>query len=249
MDFKPKFVASMPRPAKGERVYAIGDVHGRHDLLVQLLNVIIQHYPTLHPEPSKMTLIFLGDVIDRGPESRRCLEVIQRLVDSAQARMLLGNHEDMLLASLDGNGVAQEAWLSNGGLATLSSYGIEPPDSSEDAFDFAARLQEAIPAEQVRFLRSLDVSYSSGSYFFVHAGVKPGVRISRQDERDLFSIREEFTQSEKWHGQVVVHGHSIVDTVDVRHNRIACDTAAYATGRLSCVCLQETHVSVLSTET
>ncbi len=137
--------------------------------------------------------------------------------------------------------------MRNGGLSTLESYGVAPPQESEDSFDFAARLKESIPHEHVQFLRSLDVSYSSGSYFFVHAGVRPGVRLSRQDTEDLYSIREEFTESEKWHGQVVVHGHSIVEEVDVRHNRIACDTAAYDTGRLSCVCLQDANVSVIST--
>ena len=247
MDFKPRFTAHVPRTTKGERVYAIGDVHGRHDLLVQLLNRIIRHYPMLKPQPDKITLLFLGDIIDRGPESERCLTLVQRLVDNAQAKVLLGNHEDMLLASLDGNGLAQEAWIRNGGLATLTSYGIDPPRSDEDAFDFAARLKECIPPEHEQFLRSLDVSYSSGSYFFAHAGVRPGVRISRQERQDLYSIRSEFTESEKWHGQVVVHGHSIVDEVEVRHNRIACDTAAYATGKLSCVCLQDAHVSVIST--
>lgn len=247
MDFKPKFAAQVPRPAKGERVYAIGDVHGRHDLLVQLLNKVIGHYPTLKPTPKKITLLFLGDIIDRGPESRRCLALVKHLVEKARAKLLMGNHEDMLLASLAGDGLAQEAWIRNGGLATLQSYGIDPPQSSEDAFDFAARMQERIPEDHISFLRNLDLSYSSGSYFFAHAGVRPGVRISRQDERDLFSIRDDFTGSEKWHGQVVVHGHSIVEAVDVRHNRIAIDTAAYATGRLSCLCLQDAHVSVLST--
>lgn len=247
MQLRPRFKAQVPRPAKGERVYAIGDIHGRHDLLVQLLNKVIRHYPTLKPKPSKITLLFLGDIIDRGPDSQRCLELIKRLVEKAQARLLLGNHEDMMLASVDGDGIAQQAWMRNGGLATLSSYGIDPPDKSEDSFDFAARLKESIPEDHVRFLRSLDVSYASGSYFFVHAGVRPGVRIAKQEEADLYSIRDEFTTSEKWHGQVVVHGHSIVDEVDVRHNRIACDTAAYETGRLSCVCLQDANVSVLST--
>ena len=247
MQFRPRFKAQVPRPAKGERVYAIGDVHGRHDLLVQLLNTVIRHYPTLEPNPSKITLLFLGDIIDRGPDSRRCLTLIRRLVDKAQAKMLMGNHEDMMLASLEGDGIAQQAWIRNGGLATLKSYGVEPPADHEDSFDFAARLKESIPKEDVDFLRSLDVSYSSGSYFFVHAGVRPGVRIAKQEEEDLYSIREEFTESERWHGQVVVHGHSIVEEVDVRHNRIACDTAAYETGRLSCVCLQDANVSVLST--
>ena len=247
MDFRPKFAAQVPRPAKGERVYAIGDVHGRHDLLVQLLNKIIRHSPTLRPTPTKITVLFLGDIIDRGPESQRCVTLVHRLVENAQAKLLMGNHEDMLLASLEGNGLAQEAWIRNGGLSTLSSYGIDPPMSEEDPFDFAARLREGIPGEHVKFLRSLDVSYSSGSYFFVHAGVRPGVRIARQAPEDLFSIRKEFTKSEKWHGQVVVHGHSIVDEVEVRHNRIAVDTAAYATGRLSAICLQDAHVSVLTT--
>jgi serine/threonine protein phosphatase 1 len=247
MQFRPRFKAHVPRPAKGERVYAVGDVHGRHDLLVQLLDKVIRHYPTLTPTPSKITLLFLGDIIDRGPDSRRCIELIKRLVETAQAKLLLGNHEDMLLASIDGDGLAQQAWMRNGGLATLESYGVKPPQESEDAFDFAARLKEGIPPDHVHFLRSLGVSYSSGTYFFVHAGVRPGVRISRQEHTDLYSIREEFTQSEKWHGQVVVHGHSIVDEVDVRPNRIACDTAAYETGRLSCVCLQDANVSVIST--
>ena len=247
MQFRPRFNAQVPRPAKGERVYAIGDIHGRHDLLVQLLNKVIRHYPTLKPTPSKITLLFLGDIIDRGPHSQRCLELIKRLVEKAQARLLLGNHEDMMLASVDGDGIAQKAWMRNGGLATLNSYGIDPPHESEDSFDFAARLKESIPEDHVRFLRSLDVSYSSGSYFFVHAGVRPGVRIAKQEDEDLYSIRDEFTTSEKWHGQVGVHGQSIVDEVDVRHNRIACDTAAYETGRLSCVCLQDANVSVLST--
>ncbi len=247
MDFSPKFTGRVPRPAKGERVYAIGDVHGRHDLLVQLLNQVVEHYPTLMPTPTKITLLFLGDIVDRGPESQRCVALIRRLVENAQAKLLMGNHEDMMIASLEGNGAAQEAWLRNGGLATLVSYGVSPPHESEDAFDFAARLKEAIPEEHVKFLRSLKPSYSSGSYFFAHAGVRPGVRIARQAEEDLYSIRKEFTESDKWHGQVVVHGHSIVDEVDVRHNRIACDTAAYKTGRLSCVCLQGDHVSVITT--
>lgn len=235
------------RPEKGERIYVIGDVHGRNDLLQILLKRVVAHFPTLLPRPEKVTLLFLGDVIDRGPDSKRCLSRIRRLVETANAKMLLGNHEDMMLASLDGNGGAQVAWMRNGGLETLKSYGITPPREDEDPFDFADRLKQGVPQKHIDFLRTLDVSYSSGSYFFVHAGVKPGVSINKQKREHLFSIRDEFTTSSKWHGQVVVHGHSIVSAVEVHENRIACDTGAYASGTLSCVCLQDKMVSIITT--
>ncbi len=247
MSLLPSRALRSPRPEKGERIYVIGDVHGRNDLLQSLLKKVVAHFSTLLPRPKKVTLLFLGDVIDRGPDSKRCMSRILRLVETANAKMLLGNHEDMLLASLDGNGEAQAAWMRNGGLETLKSYGIEPPRDDEDPFDFADRLKSGLPEKHVEFLRSLDVSYSSGSYFFVHAGVRPGVAISKQDREDLYSIREEFTSSDKWHGQVVVHGHSIVGAVEVRDNRIACDTGAYASGTLSCVCLQDKMISIIST--
>ncbi|MEN7538031.1 metallophosphoesterase [Aurantiacibacter flavus] len=237
----------LPRTADGERIYAIGDVHGRNDLLMRLLRLIVDHYPTLHPAPQRMTLVFLGDVIDRGPASAACLRTVSGLCESNAATMLLGNHEDMMLASLDGNPDAQAAWIGNGGLATLRSYGIDPPGPEEDSFDFAERLARGVPEDQVAFLRSLETTYRSGSYFFTHAGVRPGVALHKQEPEDLYSIRADFTESEAWHGAVVVHGHSIVDAVEMRHNRIGCDTGAYASGRLSCVCLQDDLRAVLQT--
>lgn len=236
-----------PRTARGERVYAIGDVHGRYDLLRKMLKIIIDHFGTITPKPKKVTLLFLGDVIDRGPDSRQCLGNIRSLVETGGARMLLGNHEDMMLASIDGNAQAQEAWLENGGKPALRSYGVAPPQPGEDAFDFAERLAQKVPEDHVAFLRSLDVSYASGGYLFVHAGVRPGIPIAQQLREDLYSIRDEFTTSSEDHGAVIVHGHSITDSVEVRKNRIACDTGAYRSDKLSCVCLQDDFLSVLTT--
>ena len=241
------FRARRPRTADGERIYAVGDVHGRADLLVELMRLLIDHYPAMRPPPSRVTLLFLGDIIDRGPDSAACLRIIRDLCEAEGARMLLGNHEDMMLASLDGNPEAQAAWLRNGGLATLHSYGIAPPSTDEDSFDFGERLTRGIPQQHVAFLRSLETSYRSGSYFFAHAGVRPGIPLHKQAPEDLYSIRSEFTESDAWHGAVIVHGHSIVDAVEMRPNRIGCDTGAYASGRLSCVCLQDDLQSVLQT--
>lgn len=241
------FRTKLPRTEQGVRIYAVGDVHGRLDLLMRLLGLVVDHYPTLEPAPHNLTLLFLGDVIDRGPDSAACLNTVAQLCEANAAKMLLGNHEDMMLASIDGNPDAQAAWLQHGGLATLHSYGIDPPSEHEDAFDFAERLASGVPEDHVAFLRSLDTSCRSGSYFFSHAGVRPGVALHKQAPEDLYSIRSEFTESEAWHGAVVVHGHSIVDTVEMRHNRIGCDTGAYETGRLSCICLQDDFRAVLQT--
>ncbi|MEL7198561.1 MAG: metallophosphoesterase [Pseudomonadota bacterium] len=243
----PKLTARVPRPVKGERIYAIGDVHGRYDLLIELLDQIISHFPTLEPKPSKFTVLLLGNLIDHGPENARCIELAKALSEEAKAMTLLGFHEHLLLESLDGKADAQEAWLSMGGVATLESYGLGAPKLSEDPFDFAERLEEGLPDGHIAFLKSLDTSYSSGSYFFAHAGIKPGVSIAKQSREALFSVGSEFTLSDRWHGQVVVHGHSTVDEVEVYENRIAIDTGAYKTGTLSALCLQDKNIEVIAT--
>lgn len=243
-------VRSRPRSARtapGERIYAVGDVHGRYDLLEKLLQLVVEHWQRADRQPERCRVLFLGDIIDRGPDSARCLACVRELVANAGAQLLLGNHEDMLLAAADGNPAAQRAWLEHGGYATLKSYGIDPPAKGEDTIDFADRLVAGIPPEDLALLRSAEHSYASGDYLFVHAGVRPGVALDRQLGEDLYSIREEFTASDVWHGAVIVHGHSMVDFVETRQNRIACDTGAYRTNRLSCVCLHDDLQTILST--
>jgi serine/threonine protein phosphatase 1 len=236
-----------PSTAAGERIYAIGDIHGRYDLFRQLLDKVIHHWEAAPQTFESVKIILLGDVIDRGPESAECLEFAHELVSQCDVKLLLGNHEDLLIKTIEDNSVAQEIWLANGGLALLESYQIEPRRPEEDSFDFAKRLGVAMPSHLVEMLRAAPLSLTSGDYFFVHAGVRPGITLSRQKEQDLLFIRETFTQSARWHGAVIVHGHSIVDRVEFHNNRIAVDTGAYKTDRLSCVCLEGRRRQVLHT--
>ena len=236
-----------PRTRRGERIYAIGDVHGRHDLLRELLRRIVEHWEKSDPPKRNVKLVFLGDIIDRGPASDRCLKLVQRLIRGGGVELLRGNHEDMLIEAAAANPAAVQAWLANGGDATLASFGIDPPLPGEDSFDFAERLIAGIPPAVLDMLRAAPAFTTSGDYFFVHAGVRPGVPLDRQVVEDLYSIRQDFTASERWHGAVIVHGHSIVDEIEIRHNRISCDTGAYRTGLLSCLCLQDEQQEIITT--
>lgn len=222
-----------PVTAPGERIYAIGDIHGRLDLFREILR---QFEEDCHRrEDVRCRLVILGDVIDRGPHSRRLLErifTIQRRSDDLI--MLLGNHEDMLLASADGSAGAQRLWLSQGGAATLSSYGLDPAEWSDAApAERGHALSGAVGTDMLEWLRSRPAVYRSGDYLFCHAGIRPGVPLARQKRDDLLWIRGKFLDSAEWHGAMIVHGHSEVDRVSIEPNRINLDTAAYRTGRLS----------------
>ena len=236
-----------PSTRKGQRIYAIGDIHGRYDLFCQIIKQIIAHWESSPRDFNKISLILLGDIIDRGADSRRALELAYKLVTRSKVRLLRGNHEDLLLKSIDGHGVAQDIWLEHGGGAFLTSFGIAPRRANEDSFDFGERVAAAVPAEWITMLRETSLMYRSGDYVFVHAGVRPGVPLHKQDEQDLLFIRDEFTQSSKWHDGVIVHGHTIVDHVERLSNRIAIDTGAYASNRLSAICLQDERFEVLHT--
>ena len=242
-----RFRHRRPRTAAGSRIYAIGDVHGRYDLLCSLFDIIHDHLAGADPQPKQVHLILLGDVVDRGSESRECLEVISRESKQNSLILLRGNHEDMMLQAAHANPRALEAWLEQGGLATLESFAISPPTPEEDTIDFAERLRDGVSDAIWECLESTPTSWSNGNYLFVHAGVKPNVSLAAQDENDLLSIRDAFTTSSDWHDALVVHGHSVVDFVELRPNRIACDTGAWHTNRLSCVCLDGEMQTVLST--
>ena len=235
------------RPATGERIYVIGDVHGEMDLLIDLLNRIEQD--DLLREPRKKRLVFLGDLIDRGPDSLGVLSLLYSAQkETKRLIVLMGNHESALLESMDGNEAAQQMWLRYGGRETLASFGIDPPDDEEDPQSFAQRLRTAIPGDLVDWLQDLPLYYRSGSYFFCHAGVRPGTPLARQKPEDLLWIREEFLESPADHGAVVVHGHSICgDAVEFATNRINVDTGAYASGILSAVGLEGADRWVIST--
>ena len=226
---------TLPATAPDERIYAIGDVHGRLDLLNQLM-VLLERDARSRGERATR-LVFLGDLIDRGPSSRQVLEVARRAQqESDQVVVLLGNHEDLLLESAYGNGAAQQAWLQNGGDFTLRSFGIDPRGlANASAEEIAGTLFEIIGEPIITWLDSLPVSFQSGDYFFCHAGVRPKVPLDKQQRKDLLWIRKKFLQSKAYHGAVIVHGHSEVGHVAFHDNHINVDTAAYRTGVLTAV--------------
>ena len=230
--------ALRPRLPTGTRAYVIGDIHGRADLLSPLLERIdadLQERPVPYPVE-----IFLGDYIDRGPNSR---EVIDRLIARSRVRetiFLKGNHETYLAGFLDQPAMLGE-WRQIGGLETLMSYGMQPSLRMEpdEQIRLAAAFKRVLPESHRLFLNSLSTSLSGGDYFFVHAGIRPGVPLAEQRDEDLLWIREDFLLCEESFGRVIVHGHSPVPEPEMRPNRINIDTGAYATGRLTCLVLEE----------
>jgi serine/threonine protein phosphatase 1 len=229
----------------GVRVYAVGDVHGRADLLDQVLADIDAHaaaHPTIRP-----IRIFLGDYLDRGPDSR---DVIERLIAYAQTCetvYLKGNHEDFVVSFLDNPAILAE-WRHVGGLETLMSYGLKPSVhlAETEAVALAERLAAVLPQSHRDFLEGLRTSFSLGDFFFVHAGVRPGIPLSTQRAADLLWIRHEFLASEEDFGKIVVHGHTPVPDPEFRPNRINIDTGAYATGRLTCLVIDGDRLNLLA---
>lgn len=233
-----------PRIPNGMRLYVIGDVHGRDDLLEPLLQRIdadVQTTPCNRPVE-----IFLGDYIDRGPASR---QVIDRLIKRRAVRetvCLKGNHETYITAFLD-NPTLLSDWGRIGGFETLLSYGLSPSIKMQpsEQTELARALNQELPDSHRVFLRNLTPLYFCGDFSFVHAGVRPGIPLEWQNENDLLFIRDDFLFCEEDFGRIVVHGHTPVAQPDIRHNRINIDTGAYATGRLTCLVLQDESVSLL----
>jgi serine/threonine protein phosphatase 1 len=234
---------------ESEIVYAIGDIHGRDDLLGDLHKFISDDI-SKNGEARIPTVVYLGDYVDRGPGSRAVLDrLIKEPIAGAQSIHLKGNHEDAMLRFLDAQS-GGEQWLSLGGGATAMSYGVKPKvqrDSPASLEVLRAELCEAIPASHQDFLRQLRLTHQVGDYLFVHAGIRPGLPLVDQNESDLLWIRREFLQSRRKHEKIVVHGHASGHKVVVKRNRICVDTAAYATDRLTCVILEGTTRRFLST--
>jgi serine/threonine protein phosphatase 1 len=231
-------VAATPKGAKGFRAYVIGDVHGRLDLLEQLLSDIERD--RIERPARKTLLVFLGDLIDRGPHSA---DVVERLRTFSQKGVrtvfLLGNHEEVLLRILDGDSSLITSWRWFGGAECLRSYGADASriaKLNEEAAVEAVR--RAIPPEHVEFLKGFVDSCQFGDYLFVHAGIRPGVTIEEQLQSDLRWIREPFLLDDSDHGCVVVHGHTISEEIEERPNRIGIDTGAYRTGVLTALAIE-----------
>jgi serine/threonine protein phosphatase 1 len=225
------------RPLEGIRIYAIGDIHGRADLLDQLLRRIDADIAT-HPT-SRAIQIFLGDYIDRGSNSREVIDLLIARRRRQRVICLKGNHETYIHQFLKNPSVLSD-WWQLGGVNTLLSYGVAAPRNATDRQqqELANAFERALPDSHRRFFSSLPLTFTCGDFLFVHAGVRPGVPLSHQREHDLLWIRHDFLLHEDDFGKVVVHGHTPVRQPDIRLNRINIDTGAYATGTLTCLMLE-----------
>lgn len=222
----------------GRRVYAIGDIHGRLDLLDQLLAEI--DADDAARASAETALIFVGDLVDRGPDSCGVVERLRRLAaERAHVHLIAGNHEEIFLQAIEGDAKALRLFCRVGGRETLLSYGMTPDHYDRTDYDeLAALLPTLVPDEHRAFIAGFEDWVIVGDYAFVHAGVRPGVPIEQQQVSDLRWIRSTFLDHRGSFGEVVVHGHTIEDEVVFRPNRIGIDTGAYQSGKLTALGLE-----------
>jgi serine/threonine protein phosphatase 1 len=226
----------IPAPASlppGQRVYAIGDIHGCLDRLAAVHEQVAEDLTTRPVDEA--ILVHLGDYVDRGLDSAQVVDWLAggAPVPATRTINLMGNHEDLMLHALPGTDRdANSTWLANGGADSLMSWEITrkiPP----------TEWANLIPAEHRTFLRELEISFKVGGYFFVHAGIRPGIPLEKQEKQDMLWIREPFLSWKPSHEAVVVHGHTPRQEPVVRSNRIGIDTGAVMGGVLTCVILEE----------
>ncbi|MFM2410405.1 MAG: serine/threonine-protein phosphatase 1 [Pseudomonadota bacterium] len=235
--------ADLARVPDGARIYAIGDIHGRNDLLQALLAQI--EADDAARRPAETQIILLGDLVDRGPDSAGVIETAMamsnsRHISGRKARFLLGNHEEVFLAACrKRDAKTLRFFLKIGGDATLQSYPITRAEYKEmDLEQLADRLPSLVPEAHLVFLESFEDQIVIGDYAFVHAGIRPGVPMSEQKKSDLRWIRDEFTGHRGDLEKVVVYGHTIYDDIEERGSRIGIDTGAYASGKLTAIGLE-----------
>lgn len=231
-----KFLRKRKKPTvpEGVGLYVTGDIHGRADCLEAVFDKI-------DSDPRRANFdrcveIYLGDYVDRGPDSRRVLTLLIERANQKSIVTLRGNHETMMQAALADDAEMSD-WCKFGGLETMSSYGVAVslPLNAERISNMSLEWRHIVPNWHKEFLENLVHTHEEGDYFFVHAGVRPGVLLANQSVQDLLWIREEFLESSAWHGKVIVHGHTPVQSAEFLSNRINIDTGAYITGNLTCL--------------
>lgn len=232
---------SAPPPAvpAGSRAYAVGDIHGRADLFGPLIAAI--DADDAAREPAETTVVLLGDLVDRGPDSAGVIALARSWSKARTVRALMGNHEEMFLDAFEDEAILRH-FLRFGGRETVLSYPIDPAAyTAASLAESQDLMRQAIPEEDLAYLRRMEDMVTIGDYLFVHAGIRPGVPIDQQRTGDLRWIREQFTRHKDSFGPVVIHGHTIYDRPEIGFNRIGIDTGAYQSGRLTAIGLEGTN--------
>lgn len=243
---KPMPVLYPPAPS-GWTLFAVGDIHGRLDCLLHV-QALIDAAMLQCEDKQRCAEIYLGDFIDRGPNSAQVLENLHQRQTRRHVGLIQGNHETMMLGYLAG-GMSFEAWKAFGGAETLLSYGISEKLLRTENDTLRHTALEAIPAAHVALIKGAKKHIKFGSYCFVHAGIRPGFELENQPPNDLSWVRSEFLESSEDFGFIVVHGHTAVQEIDFRRNRINVDTGAYITNVLSAIRIDAQGVSALSAAT
>jgi len=244
---KPSRETTKPCIPAGQRVYCIGDIHGRADLLADIHQQILADAKDFK---GTKYLVYLGDYVDRGPDTKQVLDLLlEEPMPGFEAVYLQGNHELILLSFIE-HPEATASWLSFGGREALNSYGIPLAHipGRREVFALATRFDEVLPDTHREFLQNCQNSWQCGDYYFVHAGIRPGVALERQLTEDQLWIRDEFLASTKDHGATIVHGHSIVAEPELLPNRIGIDTGAFRSGVLTCLVLEAHEQRILQTK-
>ena len=239
---------ALPAIPPGERVYAIGDIHGS-DALVERLLARIDADDRVRA-PAETTLIFLGDLIDRGPAAAAGVARLRALAEARpRVRFLMGNHEEIFLSAVEGDPKALRLFCRIGGRDTALSYGVDAAAYDRMDYDELARaLAAQVPAADLDFINGFEDMITIGDYVFVHAGVRPGTALADQRSRDLRWIRDPFLSHDRFLGRMIVHGHTISGSIERRPHRIGIDTGAYQTGILTALALEDDAVWEVCTE-
>ena len=230
--------SARPRPATpaGERFYVVGDIHGCDALFAALVDAI--EADDVRQPSARTTIVLLGDLVDRGPDSAGVIARARALQQRRTVRILAGNHEEMFLEAFDQPDVLRH-FVKYGGRETILSYGL--PRKEYNALtieELFARLPQIVPQDDRDFIASFEDLIVAGDYAFVHAGVDPTLPIDQQSRRDMLWIRQRFLRHEGPYSHVVVHGHTIFDRVEDCGMRIGVDTGAYESGRLTALVLE-----------
>ena len=242
---RPQPATPPPSVPPGQRIYAVGDVHGRRDLFDALIAAI--EADDAVRAPARTTIVLLGDLVDRGPDSAGVIASARALKARRRVRILCGNHEEMFLRCFDDLELFRH-FLRYGGRETILSYPLDQTRwNAADLEEGQAMMREAVPADDLAFIRSFEDRAVIGDYCFVHAGIFPGVAIDEQSTNDLRWIREPFLSDSSDHGFVIVHGHTITDAPVIRSNRIGIDTGAYSSNRLTALALEGDLRWIIST--